>query len=379
MVVRPVSVPKFVLLSALLLALCGGAIFSHASDGPNSKKGHKFLYGFATSRLNIAITAKVNPRTGAFTSFSTGFVPFFANSAPVISNNQFMYFSNSFINGNAHSGSQIFGYSIDPAKGILTSIAGSPFYSFAPPISIQGLATTPDGRFLYGAAAGGTIYAFSLDSATGVPTQLPGSPFPSGGNSQLVVDPSGKYLYATDDDGLGSVLGFTIDSNGALTPMPGSPFSIGVSTIGINGQPYSIVHTGSFVYVSLTATNKIAVFGVNPTTGELTRLHGSFATGNSPSGFALANNFLYVANTADGTVSGYSINSANGALTPIPGSPFGAGGSTIATDPSGKFLYLGTFKGVQGYNIDSATGALTLGSAKLEEQGALWLTVVQLP
>ena len=66
-------------------------------------------------------------------------------------------------------------------------------------------------------------------------------------------------------------------------------------------------------------------------------------------------------------------------LTPLPGSPFGSGGGTLAIDSTGKYLYLGTFRGIQGYNIDSATGALTLGSARLGEEGVLWLTVVRLP
>jgi DNA-binding beta-propeller fold protein YncE len=93
----------------------------------------------------------------------------------------------------------------------------------------------------------------------------------------------------------------------------------------------------------------------------------------------MTNNFLYVVNAADGTVSAYSINPGNGALTPVPGSPFGSGGGTLAIDPSGKYLYLGTFKGVQSYNINLATGALSLGSGTLGEQGVLWLTIVGRP
>jgi len=84
-------------------------------------------------------------------------------------------------------------------------------------------------------------------------------------------------------------------------------------------------------------------------------------------------------NAFDGTISGYSVNSNSGALTPLPDSPFGSDGGTLATDPSGKYLYLGTSRGIQGYNIDSVTGALTLGSASFVEDGVLWLTTVQLP
>jgi hypothetical protein len=48
-------------------------------------------------------------------------------------------------------------------------------------------------------------------------------------------------------------------------------------------------------------------------------------------------------------------------------------------DPSGKYLFLGTFKGIQGYDIDPDTGILTVGIAKAGENGALFLTTVQLP
>jgi 6-phosphogluconolactonase len=344
-------------------------------------KGHVALYGFAaTSRLSISVTARIDPNTGGFSWASSGPVPFFANGAAVASNARFLYISNSFINGQFNNGSQVFGYSMNPAKGTLTPLPGSPFFSFPPPVSIQGMATSPDGQFLYGADGNGNIFAFSVDTVTGVPTEISGSPFASGANAQLAVDPTGKFLYASDDNPPGGVLAFAIGSNGALSPVPGSPFPIPAPSFITNTQPYAIVDTGNFVYVALSADKQIAAFSVDHGTGALTLLPGPrFSAGNSPSGFALANNFLYVVNAGDGTVSGYSINLGSGVLTPIPGSPFGSGGETLTTDPSGKYLYLGTYKGIQGYNIDSTTGALTLGPATFGENGALWLTTVQLP
>ncbi|MGA3091882.1 MAG: beta-propeller fold lactonase family protein [Terriglobales bacterium] len=365
----------------LILVLCAGVVDGCSASGRENAsrdKGHEVLYGFAIASLNISATARINRNTGGFNWASTGPVPFFANSAAVASSTGFLYISNSFINGVGNNGSQIFGYTINQAKGTLTPIVGSPFFLFPPPISIQGLATTPDGQFLYGADDSGHIFAFRLDRVTGVPTSVPGSPFTSGANSQLVVDPTGKFLYASEDIPPG-VLAFTIDQSGALSPVPGSPFAIPDPSTVPNSEPYGIVDTGSFVYVALSANNKIAAFSVDSGTGSLTRVPGSpFPAGNSPALFALANSFLYVVNPGDGTVSGYRIDAGSGALTPVPGSPFGAGGETLATDSFGMYLYLGTFKGIQGYNIDSATGSLTLGSAKLGEAGALWLTIVDL-
>lgn len=381
------SFARYVLPLSLMLALCGhgsAATVAANADGARRgacrEKGREVLYGFAISRLNLSETATIDLCTGGFTSVTGGPVPFFANSFAVATRARFLYISNSFINGSPNNGSQIFVYSIDQANGKIRQIAGSPFFLFPPPISIQGLATTPDGRFLYGADASGNIFAFRLNKTTGVPTELHGSPFASGLNSQLVVDPSGKFLYATDDDVIGSVLAFAIDSTGALSPVPGSPFVIASPKgVNLNTEPYGILDTGSFVYVALSGTNHVAAFSVDTETGALTRVPGSpFLAGNAASLFAIAHNFLYVVNAADGTVSGYSINPGSGALTPVPGSPFGSGGGTLAIDPSEKYLYLGTFKGVQGYNINPTTGVLSLGSGALGEQGDLWLTIVGL-
>jgi hypothetical protein len=382
------NLSKIVLPFSLALALvgCGSSatvVCNGSSVGscPGSGLGPEVLYGYAsTDLLNLSVITTIDPSTGGFGAFTTGPTPFFANGAAVASNAQFLYISNSFIDGLPNNGSQIYGYLISPTDGTLTQIAGSPFFLFAPPSSIQGLAITPNGQFLYGADFTGFIYAFAVDSATGALTLVPGSPFVSGPNPQLAVDPAGKFLYASNEnDPDDSILAFMINpSSGALTPVPNSPFAI-TGPGGGTSEPYGIVDTGSFVYAALL--NQVAAFSVDSTTGALTSVPGSpFPAGNGPLLFAQTKNFLYVVNALDGTISGYSIDSSSGALTPLPGSPFGSDGGSLATDPSGKYLYLGTFNGIQGYNIDSATGALTLGAANFGEgAGVLWLTTVQLP
>jgi 6-phosphogluconolactonase len=382
------SLAKIALPLSLALALvgCGSSKNMVCNTGgggtcPGAPPGPEVLYGFAsTDVLNLSVTTTIDANTGGFGTFSSGPTPFFANGAAVASNAQFLYISNSFIDGVPNNGSQIYGYLMSPTDGTLTQITGSPFFLFPPPSSIQGLAITPNGQFLYGADFTGFIYGFSVDSGTGVLTLIPGSPFVSGPNSQLAVDPTGKFLYASNDnDPVDSILAFTINpSTGGLTAVPNSPFAIPGPTGGTS-EPYGIVDTGSFVYTALL--NQVAAFSVDSATGALTSVPGSpFPAGNGASVFASVNGFLYVVNADDGTVSGYSVDSSSGALAPLPDSPFGSGGGTLTTDPSGKYLYLGTFKGIQGYNIDSTTGALTSGAATFGEgAGVLWLTTVQLP
>ncbi len=373
---------RFAFSLVLTLALCGSgsaaAVVHNADSSSDAQTGAEVLYGFPlTLRLNIGVTATIDPTTGVFSTVFSGSVPLFANSTAVASNARFLYVSNSFINGLPNNGSQIIGYSIN-SDGTLTPLS-EPSPQFPFPVSIQGLATTPDGHFLYGADNSGGIFAFRVDNETGVLALIPGSPFTSGTNPQLVVDPTGKFLYASDDDPPGGILAFTIGSTGALTPVPGSPFTIPTITIIPNSEPFGIVATGSFVYAALSTTNRIAAFSVNSRTGALTPIRGPFSTGVVPTVLAWAKNFLYVVNAFDGSISGYRIHPSTGVLTPIPGSPFGSDSGALAIDPSGKYLYSGRGNGIQGYNIDPHNGALTLGSERFGENGVLGLTIVQLP
>jgi 6-phosphogluconolactonase len=352
---------------------------SYNSPAATCTNGLEMLYGFPqTLLLNSSVMATINPTTGGFSSQSIGPVPVLASGGVVALNAQFLYVSNNFINGLPYNGSQILVYRINQDNGTLAEIVGSPF-SFSHVGSIQGLAVAPNGRFLYAADATGSIDAFSVNSSTGVPTAIPGSPFASGTNFQLVVDPSGKFLYASDDDSPGRILAFTIDPSGALTPVPGSPFTIPTPSTVPNSEPYGIVDTGSFVYAALSAANQIAAFSIDRGTGALTFVPGSaFSAGSGPAVLTLTNNFLYAVNWTEGNISGYSVDPGSGALTPVPGSPFGSDSATLAADPSGKYLYASQLDGIQGYNIDSLTGALTVGIANQGNDGSFWMTTVQL-
>ncbi len=71
--------------------------------------------------------------------------------------------------------------------------------------------------------------------------------------------------------------------------------------------------------------------------------------------------FVYTANAGSYTVSGYIIDQGMGALTPVPGSPTSSnyGAISIATDPTGQHVYVGTYYGVTGFSADPVTGQLT--------------------
>jgi 6-phosphogluconolactonase (cycloisomerase 2 family) len=184
------------------------------------------------------------------------------------------------------------------------------------------------------------------------------------------------FLFASDSQN-NAVAAFSIFApTGVLTPVSGSPFSLG----SIAGQPAGLVMgPANFIYAANTngSVNAFSVAG----DGSLSPISGSpfpagavpaeIAFGQSPLGPTPAN-FLYVTNLEDqlGTISGYSIDTATGSLTPVPGSPFATSLNSrpfgILFDSfndavNGPYVYvaLSQASGIAGFSVDPNTGALT--------------------
>jgi 6-phosphogluconolactonase (cycloisomerase 2 family) len=178
------------------------------------------------------------------------------------------------------SGGEIQGIVRQPNGGATGLQLGSPTSSGGD--SPQGIRVTPDGNFVIVANQGtSNVSVFSLDATTGALTEVPGSPFPSGQQpGPVAIDPptlagpgpapSGKFVFVGDTGG-NSLSAYAIDSAGSLTPVPGTPISLGD-----NAQPLSIAVdlAGKFVYVSM-GTQQVAGFAIDPTTGALTPISGS--------------------------------------------------------------------------------------------------------
>jgi 6-phosphogluconolactonase (cycloisomerase 2 family) len=174
---------------------------------------------------------------------------------------------------------------------------------------------------------------------------VPGSPFAAGGApNSIAVVASGRFAYVADTVP-GSISGYNIDQSGVLTPVPGSPFAAADGTAFVIIDP-----SGRFLYAlncggvcSGSGSGNIEAYTIDQQTGVLTPMAGSpFAAGQSP--FAIAvdptGHFAYVANFESGDVFAYSIDSQTGALTQI-GSPIAAGTLplSIVVDPWGQFVY----------------------------------------
>jgi 6-phosphogluconolactonase (cycloisomerase 2 family) len=162
----------------------------------------------------------------------------------------------------------------------------------------RGLAVTPDGRFLYVGHGDhtsiGAITAFAIN-ADGTLTSI-GSPIKAGGFcGALAITPDGHHLYLTCSDSDG-IYGYAIGSDGALTPLPHSPYAV-------SDYPEAIATSPDGRFVSIA----------------------SVGLGTQPPG--------------PGAVSNFSIGS-DGALTPVPNSSHPFEGSTgITILPNGKFVY----------------------------------------
>jgi 6-phosphogluconolactonase (cycloisomerase 2 family) len=171
--------------------------------------------------------------------------------------------------------SDISAFSIDGLSGGLKPVVGSPFLSGG---NVRSLVFAVDGKFLYAADASGAaaaIYGFSVDPSTGALTSLGGLPLALPSCDHIVTDQTGAYLYAAAGT---SVFGYSIDRNtGALSPLPGFPLAAGA-----NATTLSIDSTNQYLYAGNAGAGTVSGFALNAATGALTTIPGSpFAVGSS--------------------------------------------------------------------------------------------------
>ena len=381
------------------LQACGGGSSNPGgnSGGNNDPppSGTEVLY--AANTFNAIYAFKIDQTSGALNqigSVTPGGNTATNSALALTPAGTFLYAANDDIGG-------IDGYTINSA-GTFSLVAGSPF-----PISltspwpvVQSLTIERKGRFLYAPtlAGFGGIESFSINSTTGAltPTGGPFSTFSLGLGGMpvgIAGDPSGRFLYATDQDQ--SVWAFTISAqDGTLTAVPGSPFHTGSQPYGLRVDP-----SGKFLYVAISNSNSVDAFAINVATGALTHVPGApFPTAATPftQTYALtihpSGKFLYAFNFNGSTVAAFTINSSNGILTPVSGSPFPitptAQGDVIV-DRSGKYLYLtlgppsppAAFAAFAIFNIDQTTGALRVNpqSPVLGSQQVQGLAVASYP
>ena len=239
-------------------------------------------------------------------------------------------------------------FQINPASGILTRVAGSPFPTLLTLDSCQGisLAATPDGNFLF-ASSNGQIETFTINAGgTLTPLATPLTPNCCSPNAGMVISPNGQFLAISNQT---SVSMFTINA-GVLTQVTGSPFAK-TGSGSLSGLDFSCAAdrlyageaTGSPALADgWTIDNALG----SPTLGVLTPVPGTpFTSSGNNSNLVLYspdNSLLFQSNQFTNSVNSFTVN-PDGSLVNV-----GKFGTTtqvhtpagMATDATGTFLYV---------------------------------------
>src|SRR5215469_665364 len=253
---RPTLLTVFGILLAFSLHAQSQPTFVYTNDNKSSNTVTAF-----------SVTNGVLTQIGVFPTGGTGgtTLPFYAsNRVAVGSVGNFLFASNDISN-------DVSVFSIDPT-GLLSFKGRFPTGGSSGNPGGISLAATPDGKFLMAGNAGSqNITVFSI-AANGVLAPVVGSPFPAGGPPDgMKISPNGLFL-ATGTVGPVAVL--SIGSKGALTPVSGSPFQGSGADNGIDIRcSGNQLFAGNFVSGTLDTT-KVDVFSL-ALNGALTPIPGS--------------------------------------------------------------------------------------------------------
>jgi 6-phosphogluconolactonase (cycloisomerase 2 family) len=256
------------------------------------------------------VALAIDPHTGALTKLHTSNVE--SGDIVMDPSGKFLYSSGS--DPSTGRGS-LASYAINAGTGELTLVQ-----TVVTPALV--LAVDPRGRFLYGQDSTFT-YGFSINS-DGTLTPMPGSPFLVPGRhmgQEIFIHPDGKFLYLNgftfDNGGHWGILGFSINSTtGALTPLPGSPFLDSPELI----QVRTFNRAGTLAYANNVSPANSGIqflvsLGVDGNSGAITRSQAVQADALSFSPLAitdLTDQFLYVSTATTPRLDGFKVNAAGG-------------------------------------------------------------------
>ena len=329
--------------------------------------GGKFAYvanvGCDGGSVGYVSMYTINPTTGALASIGppVSSQDDGTNSVTVDPSGKFAYVAN--LGDDFSSDGGVTMYTIEATTGALTSIGeiSGNCTGLCVPLSVV---VDPSGKFAYVPNGDGItpnhVAIYTINTTTGALTSV-GEAAVDGVANAVAVDPSSKFAYvATPSFTFGSpgnVSMYTIDATtGALTS---------TGTIAAGADPAAVVvdPTGNFAYVADATSNDVLMYTINATSGVLTSI-GTIATGTGPVFVAVdpSGKFAYVADIGSNDVAMYTINATTGALTNVGTIAVAPSPTSIAVHPSGKFAYVtnSASNEVSIYSIDGTTGALTL-------------------
>jgi 6-phosphogluconolactonase (cycloisomerase 2 family) len=265
-------------------------------------------------------------------------------------------------------------FQIDPASGSLTATAGSPVPSGLTLDLCQGisLAATPDGAFLM-ASSNGQIQTFAI-GAGGSLTAAATTANCCSPTIGMKISAHGQLLAVSNET---SVSIYSINADGSLTPSASSPFPR-TGTGLVSGLDFSCagdrLYGGEASFASSTITDGWSV----ATDGTLTPLGGSPFLGAGTDGQIVLlspdNSSLFTSDQFNNRIHSSSV-AADGSLTTI--GSFGGVTSVhvptgLATDASGTFLYAADENfGIAVFSINGTGGLKGLSNIPIDRVGEI--------
>jgi 6-phosphogluconolactonase len=160
-------------------------------------------------------------------------------------------------------------YRFDPATGSLTP-NDPPFAKLAPGAGPRHLAFHPNGKFAYVLnEVIPTVTALAYDSKSGsfstlqTLSTIPKDFTAHNDTAEIVVHPSGKFLYASNR-GHDSIAEFTIDAAKGILTLAGD-----FPTQGKTPRNFALDPTGKFLLAANQESNNIVIFRIDQSTGAL--------------------------------------------------------------------------------------------------------------
>jgi 6-phosphogluconolactonase len=240
-------------------------------------------------------------------------------------------------NGN----SSVVAYSFDAGTNTLTLIGEESTTNPATSVAVE-----PHGKYLYAAASGlGTynnIFCYEIDQSTGNMAPLAPASYQAGlGTHALVIDPTGRYLYATNSN----VAEYNVTKKKLNSETGALEIILNANATGTGPREMAVHPGGKYLYVANYGEASISGYSIDGSTGNLTAID-SFATPTSPNFIAISprGDHLYVNYTSSNGISIYSIDEEGVLTEESLISPFasgiGEGLSGMAFNPTGKFLFI---------------------------------------
>ena len=183
------------------------------------------------------------------------------------------------------------------------------------------------------------IYRFDGDAGKLSPNDPPSVSVPPGsGPRHLTFSPDGKFVYVINEMG-GTVIAYSFDAtNGTLTEIQ-SVTTLKSAIKGNTSAEVQIDPSGRFLYASnRLTTNYLTIFSIDQQSGKLTLVGYQDSLGKTPRNFRIdpTGKYLLLANQNSNTVVLFAIDGQSGKLTPV-GSPI----PTVHGPICVKFLAVG--------------------------------------